>query len=57
VTIILGGDSLFHKTKTPTSIPATRKGRRDVELSRGYDTDINQNGVEKYVGKSQISPK
>jgi hypothetical protein len=37
VNIILGGDSLFHKTKTPTSIPATRKGRRDVELSRGYD--------------------
>jgi len=37
VTIILGGDSLFHKTKTPTSIPATREGRLDVELSRGYD--------------------
>ena len=35
--IILGGDSLFHKTKTPTSIPATKKGRRDVELLRGYD--------------------
>jgi hypothetical protein len=37
VTIILGGDSFFHQTKTPTSIPATRKDCRDVELSRGYD--------------------
>jgi len=37
VTIILGGDFLFDKTKTPTPIPATRKGRRDIELSRGYD--------------------
>ena len=37
MTLILGGDSLFDKTKTPTPTPATRKGRRDVELSRGYD--------------------
>ena len=37
MTIILGGDSLFHKTKTLTSIPATGKGRRDVEFFRGYD--------------------
>jgi hypothetical protein len=37
VTIILGGDSLLHNRKTPTSIPARRMGRRDVELSGGYD--------------------
>jgi len=37
VTIILGGDSLIHKTKTPKSIPAHGEGRRDVELSRGCD--------------------
>ncbi|KAJ6859750.1 hypothetical protein NC651_036139 [Populus alba x Populus x berolinensis] len=39
--IILGGDSLFHKTKTPTSIPATRKGHHTVELSKGYKKNLH----------------
>ncbi|KAJ6859753.1 hypothetical protein NC651_036142 [Populus alba x Populus x berolinensis] len=41
MTIILGGDSLFHKTKTPTSIPATRKGHHTVELSKGYKKNLH----------------
>jgi hypothetical protein len=38
MTIILGGDSLFHTKKTLKSIPRSGKGRLDVKLSRGYDT-------------------
>jgi hypothetical protein len=32
VTIILGDDSFIHKTKTPTPIPLSEKGRRDLKL-------------------------
>jgi len=32
MTIILGVDSLIHKTKTPKSIPAPGEGRRNVAL-------------------------
>jgi hypothetical protein len=35
MTIILGSDSLFHKTKTLTSFPAPRKGRCNATLLRG----------------------
>jgi hypothetical protein len=34
VTIILGGDSLIHKTKTPTPYPWSEKGRCDAALRR-----------------------
>jgi hypothetical protein len=33
VTIILGGDFLIHKTKTPKLISAFEEDRRDIELS------------------------